>query len=470
MKEPQFYFINYKNSIAGVGGVGTVSRDLIEYYPGVRCIFWDGTKAIRGSDVGINLGNGVNHGEVHLLFFKKYLWSLLHGIECKISDKQLNIARRDLRKQVAVLVNKIVQEIGTKNNSFNGDIFWINDYTALPLVRELRDHYERATIVFSFRTPFGREGFYPNIQQPDVGMFVDLLNSDLITFHRRCDMLTYIKFLEENATGVIDKARAVDDFSILILTKDGHTVELLVVPMGNNLQYRQSLAYTKEAREIVKKIRSDHKGKKIITSISRFEQTKGVEYEIDLVNTLIKKHPELKDKFVFMRYTYRSKKKIDDYEYSALHDRVLKGVENINRKYGGKSWTPIIYSNEHKLTDQEVTAVLQASDIVIVASVADGFNHLALEAIHSQTQEMPKVQLLLSNIGATDYIKGYNRLKLSLEDDVEILYKALVRSEKEVNVSYKELRSSASRLSSRSWLDTIISRAQIISESKGGKR
>lgn len=301
-------------------------------------------------------------------------------------------------------------------------------------------------------------------------MFVDLLNSDLITFHRRCDMLTYIKFLEENATGVIDKTRAVDDFSILILTKDGHTVELLVVPMGNNLQYRQSLAYTKEAREIVKKIRSDHKGKKIITSISRFEQTKGVEYEIDLVNTLIKKHPELKDKFVFMRYTYRSKKKIDDYEYSALHDRVLKGVENINRKYGGKSWTPIIYSNEHKLTDQEVTAVLQASDIVIVASVADGFNHLALEAIHSQTQEMPKVQLLLSNIGATDYIKGYNRLKLSLEDDVEILYKALVRSEKEVNVSYKELRSSASRLSSRGWLDTIISRAQIISESKGGKR
>lgn len=83
---------------------------------------------------------------------------------------------------------------------------------------------------------------------------------------------------------------------------------------------------------------------------------------------------------------------------------------------------------------------------------------------------MPKVQLLLSNIGATDYIKGYNRLKLSLEDDVEILYKALVRSEKEVNVSYKELRSSASRLSSRGWLDTIISRAQIISESKGGKR
>lgn len=61
-------------------------------------------------------------------------------------------------------------------------------------------------------------------------------------------------------------------------------------------------------------------------------------------------------------------------------------------------------------------------------------------------------------------------MKLSLEDDVEILYKALVRSEKEVNVSYKELRSSASRLSSRGWLDTIISRAQIISESKGGKR
>lgn len=467
-KKPQLYFVNYKNSIAGVGGVGTVSRDLIEYYPDVRCIFWDGTRAIRSSDVCIDIGSRVSHSRVHLLFFKKYLWSLLHGIECKISDGQLNAVRQDLHEQTAAIVDGIVQEVGIENDSFDRNIFWVNDYTALPLVRRLRDFYKKSTIIFSFRTPFGREGVCPDIQQSDINMFVDLLNSDLITFHRRCDMTTYIKFLEENANNVINEVKIIDDFSILVFTNSGRIVELLVVPMGNNFQYRQSLASTEEACAIVKKIRNDHKYRKVVTSISRFEYTKGVEYEIDLIDALIKRHPEMKNKFVFMRYTYRSKKKIDDCEYSTLHDRVLKRVENINRKYGGKSWTPIVYSNEHKLTDQEVTAVLQASDVVVVASIADGFNHLALEAIHSQTQEAPKVQLLLSNIGATDYIRGYHQLKLSLDNDVEVLYSALVRSENEIDAVFEELRISASRLSSRSWLDTIISSAQRMSEFKRG--
>lgn len=469
MKKLRFYFINYKNSIAGVGGVGTVSRDLVKHYPDIKCVFWDGTGATRTSDMSISAASSANHDKIHLVFFKKYLWSALHGIEYSISDKQLNDARQELRKQTSAIAGEIIRKLDSERIGLSNEVFWVNDYTAVSLVRELRDRRKRATIVFSFRTPFGRDGVCPGIQKSDVEMFVSLLKADLVTFHRRCDMLTYLKFLNEEAIGSVKKIKTVTNMKTLVLSSDGHVAELLVVPMGNNLQYRQGLASTNEAHAVVKEMRSKHRRKRIITSISRFEHTKGVEYEIDLIDALMRQYPEVRGKFVFLRYTYRSKKKVDDYEYSALHDKVVGRAEDVNRKYGNKIWTPIIYSNNSKLTDQEVTAVLQASDILVIASVADGFNHLALEAIYSQTQKSPRIQLLLSNIGVTDYIRGYRPLRLNIEDDVKTLYQAIMRPEEEVDASYDELRDSAAELSSEAWIETIVTTVQKISESKEGK-
>lgn len=464
MKLPEIYFVNYKNSVAGVGGVGTVSRDLIRYYPKTHFVFWDGSDAVRSLDLDIKIKN-VNHNEIHRLFFKKYLWSVLHGLECTVDKNTLNNVRNDLRIQTDQITNEIIK-ISRKASIPAHNIYWVNDYTSVTLVEPIRHGDKESTIIFSFRTPFGKNGIFPKMQKADVLTFGGLLKADLVTFHRLYDMKMYINFFQDKHSGPIVKVVKIDKMHQVITCNDGSMQELLVVPMGGNKKYRKQLLRKKTVKNLIKTTSNKYRNKQIITSISRFERTKGIEYEVELIEKLLKDYPDIREKFVFLRYTYRSKTKIDDHEYAQLHEKIIDAVEKVNRKYGNDSWLPIVYNNNHKLNDEEVTATLSASDIVLIASVADGFNHLALEAIRSQRWNRPKIQLLLSDIGAADYIDGYSSLTLDSNKDVGTLYNAILRSSKEVNTTYGKLKSSSKYLSSKVWIDTIINKATTLAQNK----
>lgn len=465
MQKTRLYFINYKNSVTGVGGVGTVSRDLVRCYPGVECVFWDGSLPARGSDISVDIGAAANREKIHLLFFKKYLWPVLHGIDYRVSSAVLNKMKHQLCIQSAEIIDSLQSVIGD-DRSQGGDIFWVNDYTAVTLVPEIRKWRNESTIIFSFRTPFGVHS-WPRVREQDNDLFISLLEADIITFHRKRDMSHYVRFLVDNAAQEVTSIEEIDDTKALVGRKNGHSVELMVVPMGSNVSYRKFLANDSTVRTIAQNIRRNHAGMKIVSSISRFEYTKGIEHELDMIDCMLAQYPMLKGKFVFLRYTYRSKHKKDDSEYSALHQSIAQRVEYINNKYGYRGWIPIVYSDDKKLDDREVTAVLQSSDIVIIAPVADGFNHLATEAIHSQERDSGKVQLLLSDIGVTDYVKGYQPLSRVASSDARVLRDALLRSDDDIATSYNDLLTSSGRLSSKHWLDTIISEAQHISRSRG---
>ena len=52
----EIFFLNYKNSVAGTGGVGTVSRDLIKLFPCIRFVYSDSaTSKRRNCDVNVLL-------------------------------------------------------------------------------------------------------------------------------------------------------------------------------------------------------------------------------------------------------------------------------------------------------------------------------------------------------------------------------------------------------------------------------
>ncbi len=463
MRKPEIYFINYKNSVMGVGGVGTVSRELINSYPDIHFIFWDGTEASRGNDLGIKLED-VDYRRNHLLFFKKHLWPILHGAASRISEEELSRLRRNLCHQAKQVVDQLMIH-ADKVGRDSGDVFWVNDYTALPLIGEISNR-ARGVIIFSFRTPFGDNGGYPRLGKKDTALLLELLKVHLVSFHRKRDMDNFIRFINERGCELVDSIRLIDDMNATIKTVNGHCLKLSVFPMGNNPQYRKELSATRQAKQIYNQLKRRYRNQVIVVSISRFEHTKGVEYEVDLIDKLLCKYPDLRGRFVFLRYTYRSKKKVDDKEYRELHDRVVMGVARINQKYGSLLWQPIVYSNGYKLNDQEVTAVLSASDVMIIASAADGFNHLSLEAIHSQRKSCPKIQLLLSDIGATDYLEGYDSLCLDLDNDSDALYQAIVRPNKEVSRSYERLKCSGELLSSKKWLDDIIDSAKKILNNK----
>lgn len=447
------YFINYKNSLCGTGGVGTTSRDMSRLEPNIHYIFWDGSEAIRDKDISIKVDTKL-HESVHNDYAKSYLWPIMHGLEPSISSDNLMVARKGLGVMYEYLADSIVE----KTKSPKPKTYWVNDYTSIPLVKELKTKINDSTVVFSFRTPFGTKKSPVKMYPEDINIFLNLMYADLITFHRKIDMELFIDFLKKNLPGSINYLNLKNRSCVINI--NNRVVRLLVLPEGNNYQYRKGLLLSAVAREFAKKILEQYNDKLIVSAVSRFETSKGIEYEISFIEAFFHRYPEFINKLVFVRYTYVSKNKHSSIEYQKLLNNITNHVNKVNKFFGNDNWEPIVLIDK-KLTDEETAGLFMSSDIFIIASLADGFNHLMSEAIFSRNILSP-MPLLVSDIGATDYIKGYYPLVHSISQDIKTLYDII-----EANVFSKSFRqlsllATARQVSSKRWIYEILNAAQII--------
>lgn len=447
------YFINYKNSLCGTGGVGTTSRDMARLEPNILYIFWDGSEAIRSTDISIKVDAKL-HESVHNDYAKSYLWPIMHGLKPSISSNSLKVARKDLGAMYQYLADSIVE----KTKSPKPKTYWVNDYTSIPLVKELKTKINDSTVVFSFRTPFGTKKSPVRMYPEDINIFLNLMYADLITFHRKIDMELFTDFLKKNLPELINSVNLKNRSGVINVSN--RVVRLLVLPEGNNYQYRKGLLLSAAAKEFSRKVLEQYSNKLIVSAISRFETSKGIEYEISLIEAFFHKYPEFINKLVFIRYTYVSKNKHSSIEYRKLLGNITNHVNNVNELLGNDNWEPIVLIDK-KLTDEETAGLFMASDIFIIASLADGFNHLMSEAIFSRNILSP-MPLLVSDIGATDYIKGYYPLIHSIPQDIKTLYDIIESNTLSKSFRQLSLLATARRISSKRWLYEILNAARII--------
>lgn len=134
----------------------------------------------------------------------------------------------------------------------------------------------------------------------------------------------------------------------------------------------------------------------------------------------------------------------------------IYNVDKINKRHQRNSWIPIVV-HENKLTDEEVAGLFSATNIILLTPIADGFNHLGLEAIFSH--RVAPVQLLLSDIGLSDYLRGFKAAVRVVDRDVEALAK-MIKSKKIIQfIDFIRLSASGSNLSSEKWVNKILHEA-----------
>lgn len=346
----------------------------------------------------------------------------MHGLDPKLSNREL----QKIRKYLPTIAKKFASSSVRCATMNTKRIYWVNDYVLAPVTKHLRDKDPSATIVFSFRTPF-LYGMKQSLYKSDVNFFIgSILSADIITFHRHSDLNNFIDTIKRYYSCSVndmsnDKARVnVNDRVIL----------LYVVPMGNNKKYRRLLLKTNDCKAFKKNIKREFSRKIIISSVSRFEESKGMEYEITLIDTLLSRYPEFLERVVFLRYYYISQQKYKTAEYVKFHEKYLYNVDKINKRHQRDSWIPIVV-HENKLTDEEVAGLFSATNIILLTPIADGFNHLGLEAIFSH--RVAPVQLLLSDIGLSDYLRGFKAAARVVDRDVETLAE-MIKSKKLFNL------------------------------------
>jgi len=231
--------------------------------------------------------------------------------------------------------------------------------------------------------------------------------------------------------------------------------------MGSNPSYRRSLAGNKHSTENKNKLRTiidKTKSAKIITSVSRFELSKGLEYELDLIESLIQNNPKIKTSFVFARFSYISEAKKKSDEYLKQYDKVMERIKLINDRYKIDNWKPIYVDFTKKLNDSEITDLYRATDILLVASLSDGFNHISIEGPLSKVTGLDEpLQLALGRVGSAEYLSNYTNLGMTHPDkDAEKISIMLKRNPKIIESNFKSLLKSCEKLSSKIWYTSIL--------------
>ncbi len=285
-------------------------------------------------------------------------------------------------------VNRIFAE-RTAGVATNDDIVWVQDYQLQLVPRMLRDAGVGHRI-----------GFYLHIPFPPVELFATLpwrtqvlnglLGSDVIAFQSRSSRANFARAARRlvGAEGTSSRVEY-----------QGRVIELQVSPIGIDAEAFESLGADEATERRAAEIRSDLGDPDIvILGVDRLDYTKGIDYRIKAVGTLLERHPDLVGRVAFVQVAVPSREDVE--QYRIIREDIEGLVGRVNGFFGEVGKAPVQYLYR-SLPIEELAAYYRAADVMLVTPLRDGMNLVAKEyvAIH---HDPPGVLVLSEFAGAAE--------------------------------------------------------------------
>jgi trehalose 6-phosphate synthase/phosphatase len=250
------------------------------------------------------------------------------------------------------------------------DILWVHDYQLMLVPAMIREKMPEATIGFFLHIPFPSYEIFRMLHRPWKEKIVrGLLGADLIGFHTHEYVQHFIKTVQM-VTGYDNQYRTIPTSDRIIKAE--------LFPLG--IDYKKFHDANKNEKVIAEKnaIRQNFNDKKIIFSVDRLDYTKGITHRLSGFERFLERHPEWREKVVFILVVVPSRQIIS--KYNERRKMIEEQVGRLNGKYSTLQWQPIIYRYNH-LTFPELAALYEASDIGLITPLRDGMNLVAKEYV-----------------------------------------------------------------------------------------
>jgi trehalose 6-phosphate synthase len=270
-------------------------------------------------------------------------------------------------------------------------IVLVQDYHFALAPRMIRRLLPKATIITFWHIP------WPNAETfsicPWKEQIIDgLLGSTILGFHTQFHCNNFFETVDRFVESRIDREHAT-------VTLGGH--ESMVRPYPISIEWPPKAL---DGQPPVEQCRADVRAAlglatdvKLAVGIERFDYTKGILDRIKAVDELLTRNPSLKRGFAFVQVAAPTRSKLGS--YSLLQTEALALVEDINRRHGDDSFTPIhLLVRHHEAT--EVFRLFRAADVCIVSSLHDGMNLVAKEFVAARDDDQG-VLVLSSFTGAS---------------------------------------------------------------------
>lgn len=151
----------------------------------------------------------------------------------------------------------------------------------------------------------------------------------------------------------------------------GRTVSIKILPVGIHMGQLQSMLSLSQTAERVRELRKEYDGKVVVLGVDDMDLFKGISLKFLALGQLLEEHEELRGKVVLVQITNPARsrgKDIQDVENES--DSI---AEEINRKYGGNGYKPIVFIRG-PVSTLEKAAFYAIAECCVVNAVRDGMN------------------------------------------------------------------------------------------------
>jgi trehalose 6-phosphate synthase len=304
-------------------------------------------------------------------FSNEALWPLCH---IAFASPTFNEDDWNIYKAVnRLFADAVMAEVGSKKA-----LVFIQDYHFALLPRLLKQLNPELIVAQFWHIPWPNHEVFRIC--PWHEEIVDgLLGNDLLGFHIQYHCLNFLETVDRSLESRIDRENSV-------VVRGGEKTLVKPFPISVDAEALSRNAESLEVEEEIERVVDEYdlEGKCIGIGIDRIDYTKGIPERFKALDRLWEKYPEEKEKVVFVQLGAPSRMRSGG--YWSINDRISRMVEDINWKYGTRTWKPIIYLRGNN-SPTTLAAFRHIAHFCIVSSLHDGMNLVAKEYISSQTDE-----------------------------------------------------------------------------------
>ena len=246
------------------------------------------------------------------------------------------------------------------------DIFWVQDYHFMLLPKLIRDRLPKATIGFFLHIPFPAYEVYRLLPWRRE-ILEGLLGANLVGFHTH-DYVWHFLNSTRNLLG--------GSSSMGWITTPDRVSKADVFPIGIGYEHYSTTAKSPEVDDEVEKFREKLGDRKIIVSVDRLDYSKGIPNRLEAYGLFLEKHPEYREKVVFILVIGPSRIKVQ--RYAELKQQIEEMVGTINGKFGTIGWVPVEYLYS-PIPYHALLGLYKMADVCPITPVRDGMNLVAKE-------------------------------------------------------------------------------------------
>ena len=299
-------------------------------------------------------------------FSNDTLWPIYHDVIVQPSfHRDWWRAYVEVNQRFADAVAEVAGDHGT---------VWVQDYQLqlVPsMVREQR--------------PELRIGWFNHIPFPPVELFAQipwrrailegLLGADFLGFQRVADAQNFTRACRR----LLQVTTSKDTVTRTLRDGSTHTTRASAIPISIDFTALEALAKTPAVMDRARELRHQLGNPRVLMlGVDRLDYTKGIQHRLKAYEELLQDKTITVPDVTFVQVATPSRERVD--AYRELRQQVETTVGRINGEFGSIGASAVHYLY-HSYPQDEMAALFQAADVMLVTPLRDGMNLVAKEYV-----------------------------------------------------------------------------------------